>query len=146
MKTEVVTTPEQLEQGLSVRKEVFVQEQGVSVELEVDEYDAAPDRCVHFLMRNANGEAIGASRMKRFDAESAKLQRIAILRPWRGKGLGRALVEEMEQRAMLDGFKYAVLDAQVQAVPFYAKQGYEVISEEPFYDAGIEHVRMRKRL
>jgi len=146
LKTEIVSTREQLKQALAVRKEVFVREQGISAELERDEYDDGPERCVHFLLTDDEGVAIGTARMKPFDGKSAKLQRIAVLPLWRGRGLGRLLVDAMERQAARGGYRYAVLDAQVAAAAFYGKLGYEIISDKPFDDAGIEHVRMSKRL
>jgi predicted GNAT family N-acyltransferase len=146
MRTIVVTNQQELEQGLEIRKEVFVKEQGVNEELEVDEYDASPEACVHFLLLDADGKAIGAARMKPYEQGSAKMQRIAIRQSSRGLGYGRALLQAMEVQAAADGYLHSVLDAQVQAEPFYAKQGYVTISEQTFYDAGIEHVRMRKKL
>ena len=141
-----VATRDQLEQGLHVRFEVFVKEQGVSPQEELDEWDESPESCVHVLARDRLGHPIGAARFRAYDRETAKLQRIAVLKTYRSKGVGRLLVECMEREAAEQGFVYALLDAQVQAEGFYAKLGYTTISEETFLDAGIPHVRMRKRI
>ncbi|WP_127579711.1 GNAT family N-acetyltransferase [Paenibacillus koleovorans] len=146
MNVAIVNSQEELAKCLRVRKDVFVQEQGVAEELEVDEYDISANAAVHFLLRDENGTELGASRLKTYEPGSAKLQRIAILKSFRGKGYGRLLVEAMERQAVQLGYTFAVLDAQVQASAFYAKMGYAVISTEPFLDAGIEHVRMKKPL
>ena len=146
MESRVVTNQQELDRCLEIRKEVFVKEQGVDEELEVDEYDVSPDACVHFLLLDDSGQAVGASRMKRFEEGTAKLQRIAVRRSMRGLGYGRMLLSAMEHQAAAEGYRYTVLDAQVQAECFYTKQGYKVISDQPFMDAGIVHVRMRKKL
>jgi predicted GNAT family N-acyltransferase len=137
----------QLKQCFEVRIDVFVKEQKVPESLELDECDASPEACHHLLIRDA-GKPIAAGRWRPYDSEGvkAKLQRIAVLAAYRGTGVGRLLMSSLEQWAMERGFTEGVLDAQVQAEPFYAKQGYVNISSEPFDDAGIPHVRMVKAL
>jgi predicted GNAT family N-acyltransferase len=68
------------------------------------------------------------------------------LQPFRGKGVGIQLLQALEQQARLNGYTFCILDSQCQAEPFYAKAGYVTISNEPFDDAGIMHVRMQKTL
>ncbi|CAM3785394.1 GNAT family N-acetyltransferase [Marinicrinis lubricantis] len=140
-----VTTQEQLQQCLNIRKAVFVEEQNVPLELEVDEYDESPNACSHILIRSA-GENAATGRHKPYDSETAKMQRIAVLKLYRGTGLGRILLEALEQSAREQGFRAAKLDAQLQARAFYEKCGYEVVSEDVFLDAGIPHVTMKKYL
>ncbi|QGG56542.1 GNAT family N-acetyltransferase [Paenibacillus sp. B01] len=141
----VVNTPDQLAQCLVIRKEVFVVEQGVSPEEEWDLYDASPDSCLHLLLLDEEGAAVGTGRVKPFDDGMAKLQRIAVLAGRRGRGTGAALVRAMEDAARERGYAGAVLDAQCQAEGFYAKLGYEPVSPDIFLDAGIPHVRMSRR-
>lgn len=74
------------------------------------------------------------------------MQRIAVRKPFRSKGIGRVLMMALEAQARELKLQYSVLDAQVQAEAFYRKLGYETISDEPFDDAGIPHVRMKKEL
>lgn len=145
MDCKLVTTPAELEQSLAVRMEVFVKEQGVSSEEEVDRHDASPAASRHFLATDA-GAPVGAGRWIIYEPGTAKLQRIAVKRSYRGRSVGRQLVQAMERDAAQLGFGEAILDAQCSAEAFYAKLGYETISQEPFYDAGILHVRMRKPL
>ncbi|WP_281886464.1 GNAT family N-acetyltransferase [Paenibacillus sp. YYML68] len=140
-----VTTAEQLQQCLQVRSEVFVKEQGVPSELEVDELDVSPDAARHFLM--LDGEVpIAAARYKMYDAHTAKLQRIAVLPSYRGQGLGKRLVQRMEDDIRSRGIGRVMLDSQTHAAPFYTSAGYSIQSEEPFLDAGMWHVRMTKQL
>ncbi|MBY0013947.1 GNAT family N-acetyltransferase [Paenibacillus typhae] len=140
-----VTTEEQLQMGLDIRKKVFVEEQRVPAEEEIDEYDVIGDQ-VHHLLVVEDGVPVAAGRLIYYKAGSAKMQRIAVHKEYRSKGYGRVLLMALEERARELGLVFSVLDAQCQAEDFYAKQGYEVISDEPFYDAGILHVRMQKKL
>ncbi|PQP80573.1 GNAT family N-acetyltransferase [Paenibacillus sp. PCH8] len=140
-----VTTEEQLEQALGIRHHVFVIEQQVPAEIEIDEYDViSPD--VHHVLLYTDGQAVATGRLIYYSKDTAKMQRIAVLESHRSFGYGRVLLLAMEERARELGLSYSVLDAQCQAQKFYEKLGYEVISEEPFYDADILHVRMRKSL
>ncbi|WP_211745369.1 GNAT family N-acetyltransferase [Paenibacillus sp. Marseille-Q4541] len=140
-----VTTQEQLEQGLNIRKEVFVKEQNVPEEEEIDQYDViSPD--VHHVLIQDGQQMVATGRLIYYKKDTAKLQRVAVLKTHRVHGYGRVLIMALEERARELGLTYSILDAQVQAEGFYAKLGYEVISDEPFYDAGILHVRMQKAL
>jgi len=135
----------ELQACFHIRKEVFVREQGVSEDLEWDEKDSSLGACRHFLLL-LDSLPIGTSRWYGYDEETAKLQRVAVLREYRGIGAGKQLILGMEKDAKELGYAYAMLDGQCQAEAFYAKLGYEVISDAPFYDAGILHVRMKKAL
>ncbi|SCW34489.1 Predicted N-acyltransferase, GNAT family [Paenibacillus tianmuensis] len=140
-----VHTEEQLRDCFAVRVRVFVEEQGVSPEEEIDEYDASPSAARHFLIKNGN-EPAAAARWIMYDGKTAKLQRIAVMKPYRGYGLGRQIIQAMEEDVRTQGVPTIILDAQTHAEAFYEKLGYKTISTEPFLDAGIWHVRMRKEL
>ncbi|WP_248928813.1 GNAT family N-acetyltransferase [Paenibacillus hamazuiensis] len=141
----MVKTDEELQQCLRIRQKVFVEEQGVDPAIEIDELDASPAACRHLLLADETGP-IATGRMRPYDASAMKLQRIAVLPEHRGTGAGRAIVLAMEEQARKLGFSHTVLDAQVQAEPFYRKLGYETVSSETFLDAGIPHVRMKKQI
>ncbi|AIQ58148.1 GNAT family N-acetyltransferase [Paenibacillus borealis] len=140
-----VTTEEQLQMGLEIRKKVFVEEQKVPAEEEIDEYDVIGDNAHHFLLKE-EGEPAATGRLIYYKAGTAKMQRIAVHEHYRSKGFGRILLLAMEEHARELGLVASILDAQCHAETFYSKLGYEVISQEPFYDAGILHVRMQKTL
>lgn len=127
-----------LEDCLRIRRIVFVDEQKVPVEIEIDGEDPV---CRHFLAR-VDGVALGAARMKRVDG-AAKLQRIAVIKAARGTGLGAALVRHMIAAAKAtDPSLDIVLGAQTYAIGFYEKLGF--IAEGPEYlDADIPHRDMR---
>ncbi|MCM3205890.1 GNAT family N-acetyltransferase [Paenibacillus illinoisensis] len=144
-KISYVTTDEQLQQALGIRHDVFVIEQQVPSEIEIDQFDViSPD--VHHVLLSTDGQAVATGRLIYYSKDTAKMQRIAVLQSHRSFGYGRVLLLAMEERARELGLTYSILDAQCQAQKFYEKLGYEVISEEPFYDADILHVRMRKSL
>lgn len=140
-----VTNREQLDECLSVRFAVFVDEQGVSAEEEVDAFDASADACRHVLIR-IDGKPVATGRWRPYEDAAAKLQRVAVDKALRRSGLGKAVIHALEEDARVAGMQAAILDAQTQAEPFYRKLGYTTISKEPFLDAGIWHVRMRKPL
>ncbi|RRJ66598.1 GNAT family N-acetyltransferase [Paenibacillus oralis] len=138
-------TEEQLEKCLDIRKEVFVEEQQVPIDLEIDEYDKiGPD--VHHVLIELNGEYAATGRLTYYQDNSAKMQRIAVRKHFRSQGVGKILLIALEELARELGLEKSVLDAQCQAEGFYARLGYETISDEPFDDAGIPHVRMVKSL
>lgn len=140
-----VTTEEQLREALDIRTEVFVQEQNVPVDLEIDEYDSLDAEAFHILIKY-DGEYAATGRVVYYNKDSAKMQRIAVRKSFRSKGLGRVLLMAMETQARDLKLVYSVLDAQCHAEQFYSKLGYTTISDEPFDDAGIPHVRMKKEL
>ncbi|GGD18469.1 GNAT family N-acetyltransferase [Pontibacillus salipaludis] len=140
MRIEEVTTDQQLEDAYSVRKIVFVEEQNVSMEEEMDEFDGV---ATHFVGYEGD-QPISASRL-RFVDEYAKLERICMIKSSRGQGLGKQMILHMEDHAKDMGYLKSKLNAQIQALGFYESLGYKVVSEE-FMDAGIPHVTMIKDL
>jgi predicted GNAT family N-acyltransferase len=122
----------------SVRRAVFIVEQGVPEALEWDDDDASG---LHGLASAASGEAIGTARL----LTDGHIGRMAVLRAWRGHGVGTLLLAAMVEAARARGHRYARLNAQVQALPFYRRFGFEA-EGEAFLDAGIAHRRMTLRL
>lgn len=136
-----VNTPEELEQAFTVRKKVFVEEQGVPIEEEIDQEE---NNAIHYLAMN-EGEIIGTCRVRWAKPGVAKAERVAVLREGRGTGAGRQLMLAIEAYANQNHATEIVLSAQTHAIPFYEKLGYEVCSDI-FLDAGIEHKKMTKVL
>ena len=141
MDIKIVTNEEELQQAYQVRKIVFVGEQKVPVEEEIDHLE---EESTHFLVMNEHDEPIGAGRFRIVD-NYGKVERICVLPQARSTGVGRSLMEAIEQHALSQGLEITKLNAQVQAIPFYKSLGYGIISEE-FLDAGIPHRTMKKRL
>lgn len=124
----------------ALRREVFVVEQGVPEELEVDENDKV---AVH-LAALSEGNVIGTLRIVRHE-HTAKIGRMAISANSRKKGIGRELMEFAAAAASSDGAHDIILAAQVTAREFYGRLGY-IQDGAIFDDAGISHVMMRKKL
>lgn len=136
-----VSNDGELSDALAVRREVFIEEQGVPVHRELDGKD---DRATHFVAYD-DGEPVGAARLRQSGSTTGKVERVAVVEPRRGEGLGAELMAAVESAADEAGLEEIVLHAQVPVVGFYERLDYEVTSEE-FEDAGIPHREMRKRL
>lgn len=143
MYIEKITTDEQLQQAFSIRTKVFVKEQNVPVEEELDSFDVLDGDCQHVLLTQ-DDVAVGTGRVRLVE-HYGKLQRVAILKEYRQHGFGKVIILKLEQLAAELGATKAKLDAQVHAIGFYEKLGYTVQSDV-FLDAGIEHVLMVKEL
>jgi predicted GNAT family N-acyltransferase len=125
---------------LALRSAVFVDEQGVAAEVDVDGRDT---ECTQFLAW-VNGVPIGTARLRVVDAR-AKAERVAVLEDFRGHGVGRALMSVVEANARAQGLRTVFVHAQQAAVPFYERIGY-VAGGAQFLEAGIPHVAMHKNV
>lgn len=123
-----------------IRKLVFVNEQNVPLSIELDEHDEA---AIHFV-GYIDGEPMSASRLRIIE-HYGKLERISVLKQYRGNGYGKKMIQKMEERILEANVSHSKLNAQTHAVDFYKKLGYKVTSK-PFNDAGIPHVTMEKQL
>ena len=119
-----------------VRDAVFVAEQSVPPELE---WDAEDSDAVHFLAYEGDF-AIGTARL----LPDGEIGRLSVLRDWRGLSVGEALLKAVIQEAEQRGLNEQKLSAQVQAVAFYQRFGFTVVSDE-FLEAGLPHVDMVRR-
>jgi len=124
-------------QAAPIRLVVFVQEQGVPPELEMDRMDA---QCVHALAFDGE-RAVGTGRL----LPDGHIGRMAVLKEFRGKGLGGAVLAKLMEAAKSRGDREVVLSAQVQAMPFYLAYGFEPVGEV-YEEAGIPHRDMRRDL
>ncbi|MGP4106708.1 GNAT family N-acetyltransferase [Virgibacillus sp. L01] len=140
MRIEVVETNDQRQQAYNVRTAVFVDEQNVPPEEELDAFD---EQSIHLIGYDTD-KPIAASRV-RFVDNYGKLERICVLKDQRGKSNGAQMIESMEAIIKNEGYAKAKLNAQTHAIDFYQRLGYKVISGE-FMDAGIPHVAMTKEL
>lgn len=119
-----------------IRIRVFVEEQRVPEDLEWDDLDASSR---HVLAFAADGTPIGTGRLLR----DGHIGRMAVLKEWRGRGVGSALLELLLVIAAKTGFDEVKLHAQTHAVSFYARHGFVVEGGE-FMEAGIPHVVMSR--
>ncbi len=136
----ITTTEKDLQNAWSVRKKVFVDEQKVPIDLEIDEHE---DEATHFVLYDQE-QPVGAGRFRHVDGKG-KVERICILPSHRQKGAGTQLMKAIENYAKEQAIPTLTLNAQTDAIPFYEKLHYEVVSEE-FLDAGIPHRTMEKEI
>lgn len=122
----------------AIREAVFIAEQGVPPEIELDEWD---ERCDHALAFDARGRAVGTGRL----LPDGHIGRMAVLREHRGRGVGAAILEALIERARRRGMRRVVLNAQTHAAGFYARFGFAVSGDE-YVEAGIPHVEMARAL
>ena len=129
---------EEIKQCQEIRFTVFVQGQQVPVHEELDGKDAESD---HYLLL-CNGSPTGVARV-RYEADFAKIERVAILDEYQGRGFGREIMQfilsDLQQHALI---KQVKLSSQSYAIPFYEKLGFQVCSGE-YMDAGIPHKDMK---
>lgn len=123
---------------LEVRLEVFVDEQAVPLDEEVDHHDPTS---VHLIALDEAGAPVATGRL----TGDGHIGRMAVRRSWRGRGLGGAILEALVARAALAGMSNVVLAAQTHAIPFYGRHGFRAYGDE-FQDAGIPHRWMDRSL
>ncbi|WP_251367298.1 GNAT family N-acetyltransferase [Polynucleobacter sp. JS-JIR-II-50] len=120
-----------------VRQEVFIWEQKVPAELELDEFDPSATHALAHL----NGRCIGTGRLVDLGGRQAQIGRMAVLTQFRNQGIGRKILEKLIDLAKSQGAESIVLHSQVAAIPFYQKLGFK--PEGPIYDeAGMPHRNM----
>lgn len=130
--------PRDADQVRAVREAVFVREQHVPPDLE---WDGLDETCVHCLALIEDGSAIGTARL----LPDGHIGRMAVMLPWRKAGVGSAMLQWMMDRAHAEGFAEVRLNAQVHALDFYRRHGFDAVGEV-FMDAGIAHRAMVRAL
>ena len=140
----ILESKEELNLGFALRIEVFVREQNVPLELELDEKDHS-ENTVH-IGYFSDDKLIGVARLIDLDKNIIHIGRVAIDKDHRGKGIGRDLIIGCENTAkhILKRVVTIELSAQIQAEKFYESLGYNRVNDKIYLDAGIEHVDMRK--
>jgi predicted GNAT family N-acyltransferase len=121
----------------AVRREVFCEEQGIAEELDFDGSDTA---CAHVLAITARGDPVGTGRI----AADGTPGRVAVLKAWRGRGIGTRIMQALLDVARARGQSAVSLHAQLDTVAFYEKLGFRR-QGEVFIEAGIPHVTMVRR-
>src|SRR6476620_3597029 len=140
LEIKIANNEQQLKDAYKVRKAVFVDEQNVPMEEEIDHLES---EATHFVLYQ-EGTPIGAGRLRLVDGYG-KVERICVLKESRVSGAGKSLMEGIESFAKKQGIQQLKLNAQTHAIPFYSKLGYEIVSDE-FYEAGILHQSMLKTI
>jgi predicted GNAT family N-acyltransferase len=120
----------------AIRRRVFIEEQCVPEELEWDGHD---EYSYHVVVLAPDGMPVGTGRL----LQDGRIGRMSVLKEWRGKGAGKALMDYLLWLAAKMGYEEVKLNAQIHALGFYAAHGFEVDGEE-FVEAGIRHVAMKR--
>ena len=142
----ILKSKEELNLGFALRIKVFVEEQNVPMELELDEKDNS-ENTVHIGFFD-NNKLIGVARLIDLDKDVIHIGRVVIDKEYRGQGIGRELIIGCENIAqqILKRKIIIELSAQIQAENFYKSLGYNRVNDIIYLDAGIEHVDMRKEI
>jgi len=136
----LVETEEEMEGALSVRFRVFVAEQNVPMDEELDEFDSSATHAIVL----SQGEVVATGRVVYGNEDSAaRIGRMAVDMEWRRKGIGGRLLTFLEEEAATQGVSTYILNAQEYVKDFYASHGY-VERGESFLEANIVHILMRK--
>lgn len=133
-----ISTREELQVAFDIRRVVFVEEQEVDP---AEEYDEFEDSCIHFLA-SWEGVPCGTARIRTTE-NGKKLERFAVLKEYRGKKVGAALVNACLEK--LTPGTYAYMHAQEHALDFYARHGFEATGDR-FWECDIPHFKMWKRV
>lgn len=136
-----VKTDQDIEDIQSVRNRVFVQEQHVPPEIEVDDHD---NDSYHAVAR-WEGKIVGTGRLELENPDSGKIGRMAVLGEYRHLGIGGQVLSFLEVHARKMGSHEVTLHAQLYVKDFYEKRGYKE-EGSVFFEAGIQHIFMRKNL
>ena len=110
------------------------------------ERDDREDESIHLMMRATNGEALAVGRLHLNSPTEAQVRFMAVDPRWQGRGLGSAVLRELERRARVAGATSVVLNARDSAQRFYEQHGYRMEGPAETLFSGVAHVRMRKRL
>ncbi|MFO8051642.1 MAG: GNAT family N-acetyltransferase [Thermoplasmatota archaeon] len=133
---EEVRTEKDLYIERKIRERVFIEEQGVPRDIEYDEHE---QNSIHFLIKK-NGVSVGCIRY-RWNGSDIKIERLAVLKEHRKKGLGGFAMKNILQIALRLGPDRIYLHSQTAAREFYEKIGFGAIGPR-FTEAGIEHIKM----
>lgn len=136
-----VTNDEEYLHALEIRSQVFIEEQGVPADIEIDEYE---NIATHVVLYTEDRKPVATGRIRDYSDNCGKIERIAVIQEGRKLGYGRRIMAELEQIAKEEGYEKVILEAQLHAKEFYEKLKYVNLSPEPFYEAGILHVKMEK--
>jgi predicted GNAT family N-acyltransferase len=137
----LVTGEVELQEAFEVRRQVFVREQDIPEELVFDGHDG---EALHVVVKDGK-RVIGSARIQFLSNNQAKLERMAILKRYRRKGIGRKMLLFLDTVWKDKQVQQVIIHAQFEVVPFYKLCGFDELGL-PFREAGIKHIKMRKQL
>jgi len=132
---------DELKGAFEVRRQVFAEEQGIQEDLVFDSSDSG---AIHVVIKDGQS-VIGTVRVRFLETEQTKLERMAILRPFRGMGLGKRMMSFILEELKSKEIKEITLHAQYEVIPFYEACGFDTVGL-PFEEAGIKHIKMERKL
>jgi predicted GNAT family N-acyltransferase len=135
----VVTGDVELPEAFEVRRQVFVREQGISEDVVFDGHDR---EALHMVVKDGK-RVIGSARVQLLSDNQAKLERMAVLKRYRHKGIGREMLLFLDAVWKDKQVQQVIIHAQLEVVPFYKLCGFDELGS-PFQEAGIKHTKMRK--
>lgn len=141
VEVKLVETEAELEEAIGVRMRVFVVEQAIPAEEELDQADAT---ATHVIARY-QGQVIGTGRLVLGEDLTARIGRMAVDQPWRSQGVGGRILQYLETEARSQGMVRSALHAQEYVKGFYAAHGYQEHGDG-FLEVDIPHIEMRKEL
>lgn len=140
-KYKLVTNNRELQDALEVRRRVFVEEQDIPEDEEYDDYDS---EALHIVAKEGD-RVIGTARVLFLGNNHAKIERMAILKPFRRKGIGTKIMTLLNEELKNRQVKQAVLHAQYVVAGFYESCGFKKYGT-PFLEVGIQHIKMQKQI
>ena len=134
-------TEKEISKCLKIRSKVFVEEQSISIDKELDDLDKI---CIHSLVL-MNHIAVATGRLIPLDGENGKIGRMAVITEYRNMGIGGLILNFLEKKALEKNITHITLEAQEYVKKFYSNHGY---SEQGgvFLEVGISHIKMSKKL
>jgi len=136
-----VTNDRELQGAFAVRRRVFVEEQGVP---EDEEYDDCDSEALHIVAKEGD-RVIGTARVQFLVDNHAKIERMAILKSFRRKGIGTKIMTFLNEELKNRQVKQVALHAQCVVAGFYESCGFKKYGS-PFLEVGIQHIKMQKRI
>jgi predicted GNAT family N-acyltransferase len=137
----LVTSDKEYKGAFEVRRQVFVDEQGISEDLVFDGHD---EEALQMVVKDGE-RVIGTARVQFLAANQAKLERMALLKPFQNKGIGKRMVSFLNEELKNRQVEQVVLHAQYKVVAFYKSCGFKETGS-PFWEASFKHIRMQQRL
>jgi len=141
LKYKLVANDREKKGALEVRRQVFVVEQGIPEAVEMDGNDA---KALHMVVKDGQ-MVIGTARIRFLANHQAKLERMAVLKSLRGGDIGEGIISFLNNELKIIGVERIVLHAQYSVVDFYRSCGFDETGL-PFLEAGVQHIRMTKKL